>query len=112
MNYQLVITSEGLEPIRCFGQRFKEVGYPHTEIFFATTRLKGECYCRPPRAQRRNKTQEKVMAQVSKWMDDNLIARYDQSFFHAGSWDTEIILTFEIDFEDEGDAILFFMTFK
>lgn len=112
MDYQLVITSDKLEPIHCFGQQYKEVGYPHPEIFLAAARLKGECYCRPIRGKTRSEIQEKVMAQVSKWVDDNLIARCDLSFFNAGSWGYELILTYSIDFEDEADAMLFFLTFK
>lgn len=112
MDYKLVVTSDRLEPILCFGQQYKEVGYPDPVIYFATTRLRGECYCRPVRGKTRGETREKVMTQVSKWAEDNLTARCDLQFFSAGGLDYELILTFIFDFEEESDAVFFFLKYK
>lgn len=105
MDFKVVLTSVQIEhmfkylPVTKFKSKNLE--------FVAKFRLEGACYCYTSQ-ERSNFAQKYIM----QWMDDNLLHPHDIVCGYEGSWGSVHKINFMVFFEDEGDAILFFMKYK
>lgn len=103
-DFKIALTSVQIEPVAQYIPVSSEENYLD---FAAKFRLEGACYCSSPQErsyQARN--------YLLRWLEDNLLHRYDTMLGHEGSWGGVQKIGFMVFFEDESDAILFFLTFK
>lgn len=104
MDFKVVLTSVQIESVfqPVLQHRWKKLD------FDAKFRLEGACYCYTN--QERSNFAQKYLTQ---WMDANLLHSHEIVCSPEGSWGGSVYkINFMVFFEDEGDAILFFLKYK